>query len=84
MERFDEKRLNRVPTLGEYAMAKKESESEIGFDISIGKGETSIAVFKLLMDKLLLVYWDRIPSDQKRKIPVGDSHEPTKISNIST
>ncbi len=77
-EPFDVDRLNRVPTLSEYATAKKEMEVEddngiiVGVDLADGDDETVCLVID--KDSMASIYWYSIPSKEKRKIKVGDEH----------
>jgi hypothetical protein len=70
--KYDIDRFNRPPTLSEYATAKK--EYEIGVDE--GSGDDTTVVVLVSRKTLLDVYWNSIPNDEKRKIKIGDHHDP--------
>jgi len=72
---YDLDRLNRPPTLSEYATAKK--EYEVGVDVA--EGEDCSVEMIVDIETLLLMYWNSIPKDQKRIIKVGDSHAKTIV-----
>ena len=90
--KFDLDRLNRPPTLSEYATAKKGFEDQNpdcgnpkckechkGFVVGVDPGsEEGDRTVVLVVDRetLLDIYWNTISSDKKRKIKVGNDHKP--------
>ena len=80
VEPYDVNRLNRVPTFSEYSTAKK--EYEIGVDEADGEDRSVEMVVD--QETLLLMYWDNIPKDKKRKIEVGDEHDKTRFPSKPT
>ena len=55
---------------------------EIGVDT--GNGNSMSVAFLVDRETLLEIYWNSIPANKKRKIPIGDKHEQKAISNKST
>jgi hypothetical protein len=51
-------------------MKTKIESYKIGIDLAAGEDETIYAIFRKIMDKLTLIYWKRIPNDQKKKISI--------------
>ena len=66
--------------MSEYATAKK--EYEIGVDEADGEDHS----VEMIVDQetLLLMYWNNIPKDKKRKIEVGDEHDKTRFPSKPT
>ena len=92
--KFDMDRLNRAPTLSEYATAKKEFEQKdcgnpkckecykeviVGIDLAEGDDETVCLVVD--RETMACIYWNTIPPEQKRKIKIGDKHVPLSRTN---
>jgi len=75
--KYDLERLNRPPTLSEYATAKKEFEA----DVDESSGDDTTVVMLVSRETLLKMYWNSIPDDKKRKIKIGESHD-TKFNKI--
>lgn len=90
--KHDLDRLNRPPTLSEYATAKKEfltdENPDCGnpnckdcYQIRVDKAEGESESVALVVDRetVLDLYWISIPKHEKRKIKIGDSHDRTKF-----
>lgn len=69
----------KIPSMAEYAMAKK--EMEIGVDMAEGKDETGISIVDRQL--LLLLYWYTIPVKYKKRIKIGEKHDDVYLKSLA-
>jgi hypothetical protein len=70
---LDEQGRIKIPSMAEYAMAKK--EFEMGVDKASEKADETVVALYLDPNEYPELYWLLIPENQKRKISIGKHHD---------